>query len=576
MNTADVAFPHLGIYFSSLPKSISIGGFSIAYYGIIIACGMIAGLMLARWQAKRTGQNPEVYMDYALFGIVFAVIGARIYYVAFRWDYYRDNLTQIFNIRGGGMAIYGSVIAATVTAIIYCRMKKYKFALFADTAVTGLLLGQIIGRYGNFMNKEAFGEYTDSLFAMRLKTSQVSLSNVTDKMWDNMVTDEGITYIQVHPTFLYESVWNLIVLILILLRTKHKKFDGELFIMYLVGYGIGRTWIEGLRTDQLQIGSTGIAVSQVLSALLAVGGIGYWIYRIMKEKKSKKISSVSAGLFLFLVLLTAPLCLGEGTVIKAAGPKDEIKQSIAGQIPKKHKVRKIFYADYDRNGRSEAFVLTGPKKKKNEQAEYETKLTLWFAYIEDGNVVAKKLREDVLGESGFLKLESVTLFRALTYCTTSRPEALYEVLGNDVKVIFHGDMTKSLSGDSFTSVHSTYDSSYENELGFYIGHTWKPYYFYYKDGKVYEYKGKKISLSRFKKYKNADKMLKQYKKFGKIRSIIYRSNDLVHINYRSVYDDGSGYRCVSFANVTFTVSGNKLKKLKVEEGIYRNKMPKHI
>lgn len=289
MNGADVAFPHLGIYFSNLPKGITIGGFTIAYYGIIIALGMIGGLFLARWQAKRTGQNPELYMDFALYGIVFAIIGARLYYVAFSWDSYKDNLWRIFNIRGGGMAIYGGVIAAVLTAIIYCRIKKYKFSLFADTAVVGLILGQIIGRYGNFMNREAFGEYTDSLFAMRLKAEQVASSNVTDTMRQNMEYIDGTAYIQVHPTFLYESVWNIVVLVIMLLRTKKKAFDGEIFLIYLIGYGIGRCMIEGLRTDQLQIGSTGIAVSQVLSAVLAIGGIGYYIYRIRKEKKQKKV-----------------------------------------------------------------------------------------------------------------------------------------------------------------------------------------------------------------------------------------------------------------------------------------------
>ena len=285
MNGADVAFPHLGIYFSNLPKGITIGGFTSAYYGVIIALGMIGGLFLARWQAKRTGQNPELYMDYALYGILFAVIGARLYYVAFSWDTYKNNLWQIFNIRGGGMAIYGGVIAAVVTAIVYCRIKKYKFSLFADTAVVGLILGQIVGRYGNFMNREAFGEYTDSLFAMRLKAEQVSSSNITDTMRANMEYIDGTGYIQFHPTFLYESVWNLMVLVIMLLRTKRKAFDGEIFLVYIVGYGVGRCWIEGLRTDQLQIGSTGIAVSQVLSALLAVGGIAYWIYSMVKIKK---------------------------------------------------------------------------------------------------------------------------------------------------------------------------------------------------------------------------------------------------------------------------------------------------
>lgn len=288
MNGADIVFPHLGITIPSLPKSIAIGGFSIAFYGMIIACGMVGGLLLARWQAKRTGQNPELYMDFAIWGILFSIVGARIYYVIFSWDSYKDNLWQVFNIRGGGMAIYGSVIAAVITAVVYCRKKKYKFSLFADTAVVGLILGQVIGRYGNFMNREAFGEYTDSLFAMRLKADEVAASNITTAMREHLITENGTRYIQVHPTFLYESLWNLAVLIFMLLYTKHKKFDGEIFVIYLVGYGIGRTWIEGLRTDQLQIGSTGIAVSQVLSAVLAVGGIGFWIYRVCFSARLKK------------------------------------------------------------------------------------------------------------------------------------------------------------------------------------------------------------------------------------------------------------------------------------------------
>lgn len=283
MNGADIAFPHLGIAIPTLPKGITIAGFTIAYYGIIIAIGMLAGLMLAKWQAKRTGQDPELYMDYAFFGVIFALIGARLYYVVFSWDSYKDNLLQIFNTRAGGMAIYGGIIGAVLTAIIFCRVKKYNFFLFADTAIAGLLVGQVIGRYGNFMNREAFGEYTDSLFSMRLKVEQVTLSNITETMREHMVTIDGIDYIQVHPTFLYESLWNLALLALILMYTKKKKFDGELFLMYLVGYGLGRMWIEGLRTDQLQIGNTGIAVSQVLSAVVAVAGIVCWIYRRRKE-----------------------------------------------------------------------------------------------------------------------------------------------------------------------------------------------------------------------------------------------------------------------------------------------------
>lgn len=254
MNGADIAFPNLGISIPELPKGITIGGFTIAFYGIIMAVSMLAGLWIACLQAKRTGQNKETYLDFAIYGIIFSLIGARLYYVIFSWDSYKDDLLQIFNTRGGGMALYGSVIAGILTAVIYCRVKKYNFFLLADTAVAGLILGQIIGRYGNFFNREAFGEYTNGLFAMRLKVSEVNPANITDMMREHMQTIDGVSYIQVHPTFFYESLWNVGVLILILMLIKKKKFNGEIFILYMVGYALGRVWIEGLRTDQLQIG----------------------------------------------------------------------------------------------------------------------------------------------------------------------------------------------------------------------------------------------------------------------------------------------------------------------------------
>lgn len=289
MSGADIAFPNLGITISELPKGFTIGGFTIACYGMIIAVGMLAGLWLACWQAKRTKQNKELYMDFAIYAIIFSLIGARLYYVAFSWDSYKDNLLQIFNTRGGGMAIYGAVIAAILTAIVYCKIKKYNFFLLADTAVGGLILGQIIGRYGNFFNREAFGEYTDSLFAMRLKVEQVNAGNITDLMREHMEMIDGVQYIQVHPTFLYESLWNVGVLILILVFTKKKKFDGELFILYMVGYALGRVWIEGLRTDQLQIGDTGIAVSQMLAGTIVAVGVAVWILvRVKLIQSSRK------------------------------------------------------------------------------------------------------------------------------------------------------------------------------------------------------------------------------------------------------------------------------------------------
>lgn len=290
MNSAEIAFPNIGIYIPNLPKGITIGGFTIAFYGMIIAAGMLSGLWLACHQAQRTGQKKEVYTDFAIYAIIFSLIGARLYYVAFSWENYKDDLLQIFNTRGGGMAIYGAVIAAILTAIIYCKVKKYNFFLLADTAVGGLVLGQIIGRYGNFFNREAFGEYTNSLFAMRLRVDQVNPANITELMRSHMTTIDSVQYIQVHPTFLYESLWNILVLVLILVFTTKKKFNGEIFLLYLVGYALGRVWIEGLRTDQLQIGSTGIAVSQVLSGAIVIVGVVVWI--CVRRKIGKRILTV--------------------------------------------------------------------------------------------------------------------------------------------------------------------------------------------------------------------------------------------------------------------------------------------
>ena len=166
---------------------------------------------------------------------------------------YKDNLKNIFNIREGGLAIYGGVIAAIITVIIFAKVKKLSAAVIFDTACLGLVAGQMIGRWGNFFNREAFGEYTDSLLAMRLPLDAVRSSDVTELMREHIETVKGVSYIQVHPTYLYESLWCLMVLVLLLLYRKHKKFNGEVFLLYLFGYGLGRAWIEGLRTDQLWI-----------------------------------------------------------------------------------------------------------------------------------------------------------------------------------------------------------------------------------------------------------------------------------------------------------------------------------
>ena len=282
-----ISFPNLGITIENLPKSISVfGRFDIAFYGIIIGIGIALGYIVASFQATRTGQDKEVYLDFAMYAVIISIIGARIYYVVFSWDDYKDDLVQIFNLRAGGLAIYGGVIGGVATAFVYSKIKTMKFTLLADTACAGLLTGQIIGRWGNFFNREAFGDYTNNLLAMRLSTYDVSQNAITRKMLE--MAEEGgyVGFVQVHPTFLYESVWNLFILIIILIYTKHKKFEGELFLIYMGGYGLGRAFIEGLRTDQLTIGNTGIAVSQVLAFSLFIISTGIIVYkRIILKKK---------------------------------------------------------------------------------------------------------------------------------------------------------------------------------------------------------------------------------------------------------------------------------------------------
>lgn len=271
MEIMDIAFPNLGIYLRNVPKSFTVFGFEIALYGVIIGMGVIAGILMAARQAKVTGQDPDLYWDFSIYAVILSVIGARIYYVIFEWDMYKDNLLKIFNIREGGLAIYGGVIAGFTTLFVYAALKKQNALRMADTAVTGLILGQIIGRWGNFTNREVFGEYTDNLLAMRLPVAAVRERDISESILAHM--GEGINYIQVHPTFLYESLWNLCVLLLMLVYWKHKKFEGEIALLYLGGYGLGRAWIEGIRTDQLFIPGTIYPVSQALAILLFVGAV---------------------------------------------------------------------------------------------------------------------------------------------------------------------------------------------------------------------------------------------------------------------------------------------------------------
>lgn len=304
MEKSDILFHKLGIVLHNIGDGIKIFGIEVAFYGIIIATGMVVGVLLAQWQAKRTRQNPDIYWDFALYGIIFAVIGARLYYVIFTWSEFKDDYISIFNLRTGGLAIYGGVIAAIITAIIYCKIKKVHFGTLADTGVLGLLAGQIIGRWGNFFNREAFGKYYDGLFSMQLDRAHVggdyttSLETLTVRYADkpdalaaileirnNTQIIDGIEYISVHPTFLYESIWNLCLVIGLIVYSRRKHFEGEILFLYLAGYGLGRVWIEGLRTDQLFLWGSPLAVSQVLSLALILISVGYILFKRVKMRK---------------------------------------------------------------------------------------------------------------------------------------------------------------------------------------------------------------------------------------------------------------------------------------------------
>lgn len=287
MGSTDISFPNLGIYLKNVPKSFEIFGIEIALYGVVIAIGMLLAIKLAAYVAKKSGQNPDLYWDLALIALVSGVLGARIYYVIFSWDSYKDDLLSVFNIREGGLAIYGGIIGGFLAMYVFSRVKKQRYILMADTVVPGIALGQIIGRWGNFFNREVFGEYTDSLFAMRLPIDAVRKSDISASIAAHI--EEGVNYIQVHPTFLYEGMWNLMILLLMMWLWKHKRFDGEVALLYFGGYGLGRFWIEGIRTDQLHIGNTGIAVSQLLGILLFVAAVIVEIVMLVRIRKAKNI-----------------------------------------------------------------------------------------------------------------------------------------------------------------------------------------------------------------------------------------------------------------------------------------------
>lgn len=287
MDITDIAFPNLGIYLENVPRKFTVFGFDIYFYGLIIGIGVLMGVLMAVHMAKKEKMDPDIIWDFAIYAVIFSVIGARLYYVAFSWEEYKDNLLSILNTRKGGMAIYGGVIGAFITLFIYSRVKKLSPYQIGDCGVFGLVLGQIIGRWGNFFNREVFGQYTDSLFAMRLPVDAVRAKDISESHLAGMEAMGAVNFIQVQPTFLYEGIGNLVVLILMYLYHKKKKYHGQMCLFYLGGYGIVRFFVEGIRTDQLLIPGTRIPVSQMLGIVMFLGAVvanGVILYCLKKKK----------------------------------------------------------------------------------------------------------------------------------------------------------------------------------------------------------------------------------------------------------------------------------------------------
>lgn len=286
MKNITVSFPGLGIGEGDISSiAFTLGeNFTVMWYGICIALGMVMAIAYASWRCKQQGITVDDLIDVAIFTIFFGVVGARLYYVLFS-DHEFKTLWEVINLRTGGLAIYGGIIFGAATIVVVCLIKKISWRKLYDAAGPGVMLAQAMGRWGNFFNGEAFGAQVEEGHPLHfLRMGLIS---------SNTYNDFGTTkMVYVHPTFLYESLWNILGFVLINIFFKKKKFDGEVALWYFAWYGFGRMFVEGLRTDSLYIGSTGIRVSQLLGFLLFALASALVVYgRIMVKKNAQ--SSVS-------------------------------------------------------------------------------------------------------------------------------------------------------------------------------------------------------------------------------------------------------------------------------------------
>ena len=282
-----IRFPGLNLVLDHVPRSFEIFGFEITIYGVLIAIGMLLGIFFVVLEARRNHEDPDAYLDLAIITLLSGVAGARLLYAAFSWSFYKNDPGQLLNIRSGGLMFYGGLLGGVLGGAVYCRIRKKSFWQMADLACMGLLIGQIIGMRGNFFNRESFGEYTEWITAMQIPVSAVRSGEVSGTMRDNLLTINGTSYIQVQPVFLYESIWCLILLLVILAIRRRKRFDGELFMRYLAGYGLGRFFFEWMRTDKLCFPGTKVGVSLVISAaLFLIFAPSVIVQRVMAKKRA--------------------------------------------------------------------------------------------------------------------------------------------------------------------------------------------------------------------------------------------------------------------------------------------------
>lgn len=296
--TSIIRFPHMGLELSHVRSGFSVSGFEVSWFGILLGFAVLVGTGVIVLEALYTRQQVNTYLNLTFFVVIFALIGARAYYVLAEWSYYKKHWGEIWNIRSGGMGFYGALFAGILVVFIYAWLSKESAGTLLDTTAMGLAAGQAIGIWGCFGELEYFGEYTDRFFAMQLPLEKVSLSAVTDKMKNHIDTMKGDQVIQVNPLVCWMSLWCLIVLLILFFHRLQKKFEGEVFLTYLALYSFGSFWLEFLRADALRV--NGWKVTQILAAVVTILSVGMILYiwsqsdkarmRRMREREAWKYS----------------------------------------------------------------------------------------------------------------------------------------------------------------------------------------------------------------------------------------------------------------------------------------------